>query len=263
MNSPYGTVGLSDIEEDIAATHQGQARIASFFPHAAESARPIRTRGGPLGLARTPLLRSAHDLVARCAEETQKRCRTLLHFEANFPEGGDHGFLIGPACQIVEAELDRLLSGPAERVAGHLAEALKSQRKDRGLAEVLEKWASKGLPTTLGVQVGVLVALQRGCEQRIEGIEDFLASRFQARYVELLASKKLATCLDIVRRDFRNPVSHGQATFDAAQYQTFTRLVFAQKQVAAWVEQGPEPAEPDADVGVFHHHLALARLPMH
>ena len=88
-----------------------------------------------------------------------------------------------------------------------------------------------------------------------------MVSRFQTRYTALLATRKLSACLDRVRRDFRNPVSHGQATFDAAAYQTFTRLVFAQKQVATWVEQGPDPAEPEADIGVFHHHLALARLP--
>jgi hypothetical protein len=251
------TISPSDLDEDIAATERGREQIARFFARADEAVRPSRMRGWATGLPGVQESGVGHELVARCSEETQIRWRTLVYFETSFPSGGDYGFLIGPACQIVESELDRLLTVPAAPLAEHLIAALH-RPKDRGLADVLRKWAARQVPTTLLVQVGVLLALQRGCEEGTEAIEHFLTSRFQPRYRELLLSHQVPTCLNIVRNDFRNQSCHPLKTFDAGEYEQFARLIVARAQLATWIAQGPEPAEPDASVGILHHHLCLS-----
>src|SRR5579864_5192172 len=97
--------GLSwvDIEEDLACAGMAKARHAEFFARAAEAAgrrgerrATLRDPRGHCGMGR--------DLLTRCSEMNRHRFETLLHFEETFPCHHDHGFLIGPVCQILESE---------------------------------------------------------------------------------------------------------------------------------------------------------------
>src|SRR5262249_36097839 len=154
--------------------------------------------------------------------------------------------LIGPACQILESELDRLLIAPARGIAGSLVAALHVARKDRPQAQILEKWASGQVPPTIGTGSLVLLALRRGREQRLGPILELLAARFEPGYEVLLASKQLGQCLDAIRTRFRNPTCHGTAVFGAEGYGEFARLVVANRRFAAWDATGPDPADLDA-----------------
>src|SRR5205807_253507 len=117
---------------------------------------------------------------------------------------GDFGCLVNPACTILEAELDRLLTEPGRAIAASLVAALRVNTKDDTQAAILEKWAGRAVPTTLGIQSVVLLALRRGREHGLDAVTRFLADRFQRPYADLLGSKKLEACLNVVRTRFRN-----------------------------------------------------------
>jgi hypothetical protein len=254
MSKECAVASLEDIAYDVAGTDRAAGQLAEFF--AARPAdmpkRRVRTRGVvALGMGRK--------LLQQCPKDAQTRYETLLYFEGQLPPEKDHGFLIGPACQILEGELNRLLAVPARGIAERLVAALQIRKQDRQQAEILADWAAQKIPTTIGVMVLVLLALRRGCEHGDAAITEFLAAHFKPRYADLLRSKKLGACLDAIRTDFRNPVSHGAAIFDPAAYERFTGLMVANQRFAIWDAAGPVPPEPDAAIGVFHHHLSQSR----
>jgi hypothetical protein len=136
---PSASIGMSDVLDDLAAAGQARERIEQFFARAA-AAGPVRTRGTAAG----PGLSQRGEglaLLARCGADNQKRLGTLLDVEPTFPPRGDYGFLIGPACSIVESELERLLARPAKAIARSLADLAARWKDDRG-ADLLDRWAA-------------------------------------------------------------------------------------------------------------------------
>jgi hypothetical protein len=249
---------LDDILYDLEGSRSAEAAIAEFFATPKVGVRTRGTRGSADALPRGEGL--GRRLIARCAADTWKRYETLLFLEPLFPPGGDHGCLIGPACQLIETELHRLLTQPAHDIAEHLVAALQANEKERKQGELLGQWAAGEIPATFGTACLVLVALQRGWEQRREPVRAFLAAHFNPRYTDLLASKQLGACLDTVRTHFRNPACHGKATFDGTAYEQFMRLVLASPRFVEWDRHGPGEPAPDASAGIFHHHLSEWRL---
>jgi hypothetical protein len=256
MANDHGQFDLNDILEDVRCIRAGEARSAELLARAGGGLRGAEARreedfaaGG--GVGRT--------FLSQCPPGTRLRYETLLHAEANFPAGGDHGYLIGPACQILEAELDRLLAEPARGVASHLSAALRATGENDKQADILDKWARREFITTLGTNSVLLLALRRAVEQGSADVRGFLAGHFRPRYADLLASKDLGRCLDGIRNDFRNPVSHGKETFDAAAYGRFVRLAVANIHFTTWDVRGPDPELPAASVGALHHHLSESR----
>jgi hypothetical protein len=262
MSDEPTVASLDDIYHDLEGSDRARDRLAAFFAREPDAVRGwgrTRTTRSPTQDAAT--LGVGQSLIARCPADTRLRYQTLLYFEENARHQEDYSILIAAACQIVEAELDRLVTVPAAAIAADLVSALRKLAKDRKQAEILESWAAKEVHTTIGLQITVLLALRRGCEEHMRPVTEFLAEHFQPRYVELLTSKKLAACLDTVRDKFRNPACHGTRTFDEQGYEAFVRLVLARQRFAAWDALGPDPAEPGPEVGVFHHHLSLSRRP--
>jgi hypothetical protein len=259
MSDEPGITTLDDILYDLEGTRKAEGPCADFFATAVEaipggSARRMM-RGGSLRGAGPPVGAGAgHSLLARCAPLNRRRFETLLYFEEKLRPEDDHGYLIGPACQILESELDRLLTAPAQGIAVSLIAAMQVARKDRQQAEILEKWAAGQVPTTIGIGSLVLLALRRGHTQRLGPVLEFLAAQFGPGYEPLLASKALGQCLDLIRTRFRNPACHGTAAFDADGYGEFARLVVANQRFAAWHVAGPDPPEPPAGIGILHHH---------
>ena len=256
MSDERSVPDLDDILYELEGKKKAEGRIAQFFAGATpavirRSFRVIESKGPQPLVGRT--------LLTRCPINTQKRFETLLFVEEKLPPDDDHGYLIGPACQILESELDRLLMAPARGIAESLIAALRVAKKDRPRAEVLEGWASRQIPTTIGIGSLVLLALRRGWEQGMDPVIEFLSSHFGPGYRDLLTSKGLGRCLDAVRNQFRNPTCHGTAVFDATGYAEFARLVVANHRFAAWDALGPDPANPDAEIGILHHHLSHAR----
>jgi hypothetical protein len=252
MPDEIGVNSPEDIRYDLAGARKAESQVAEFFGKDQEAVReralrtpvPPRTRGrlkGPMG----------RELLDRCAEMTRTRYSTLLYFEERFPENGDYGYLIGPACQILETELDRLLTTPARSITDDMLAVLEEDNR----VEILTKWARGEFPTTLGVECLVLLALRRGCENHVANIVGFVTTRFNRRYYVLLTSRQLGASLDAIRTRYRNPVCHGTATFDVTEYEQFVQLVVANRRFVAWDTAGPVPAEPDGRAGVFHHHL--------
>jgi hypothetical protein len=222
----------------------------------------LHRRGGlvvPRGTsAREERRKPGRRLLGGCAEDTRTRYETLLEFE-ELPWLKDFGLLIAAACPIVEAELDRLLVKPAQSIVQRLIASLEKQ--DHKQAAVLQTWAAQGFhPTTMGTEVLVLLALRRGVEQGDDGVRSFLASSFRPRYHDLVRSKDLIRCLDTIRAEYRNRVSHTPQVFDVAKYEHFTRLAVANQRFAAWDAHGPDPIDPEPSVGILHHHLHHSHL---
>src|SRR5262249_35044606 len=156
----------------------------------------------------------------------QRRYATYVWMEDLFRtrQGGDYGFLISPACQILEEEVQDLLLGPARAIAGELGAALGAKSPDK--VPLLEPWAN-GKPATLGTVSVVLLALRRGQQAGVPAVREFLEGQFRHPFVELLAANGVAPCLDRVREAFRNPACHGTKTppYTAAEYEQFVRLL--------------------------------------
>src|SRR5947207_3166769 len=105
-----------DILYDLEETRKAEPRIAEFFERGAELPEAIRggTRGGLAFEGRVPE-EAGQALISRCDPVTRRRYNTLVYFEADFERSSldaDFGYLIGPACQILELELGRLLADP-------------------------------------------------------------------------------------------------------------------------------------------------------
>lgn len=256
-----GVNHLQDIQEDVEAAHAAENRLPQGWSDEVAPAGRSVVRGDNRFRGSTgPVPGAGGRLLERCTEVSRNRYQTLLYFEELLLPEQDHGNLIILGCQILERELDHRLTAPGRVIAAALAAALEGNAQDHKKAEILRQWAGDRIPTTIGIQSLVLLALRRGWEQNTPEILTFLAARFQTRYQELLASKGLGVCLDRIRERFRNPACHGHQLFDPAAYEEFVRLMVAHRRFLAWDVEGPAPPVPTADCGIFYHHLSQLRL---
>jgi Domain of unknown function (DUF4384) len=245
---------LDDILHDLEGAEKLGLRLEGS--HEFES-KAVTTRGfaredfgTPSGIGRR--------LLIGCEESTLRRYEMLFRFEPHFDPRDDFGYLIGPASQILEAELRRLLFEPARLLAPALVSAMGDDPRSGKRAAILEQWAEAKIPTTIGIGSLLLMALRRCCAAGSESIRDFLDSRFAPAYRELLMTNGPACGLDIIREQFRNPACHGTASFDASAYREFARLTIANRGFASWDERGSDPPDPDPGSGILHHHLYLS-----
>jgi hypothetical protein len=206
MGDVPGVEGLDDILRDLEGSKRLEARQAGQIRGGRGA---IVTRGAPAE-GRGPASGLGRQLLAGCGETTLRRYQTLLRFEAMLGPSDDFGYLIGPASQILEIELDRLLIEPSRAMARSLIDALLLDPDGVKQARALEAWAEGRVPATIGVGSLVLLALRRGCEHRLEPASAFLESRFASPYRDLLLSKGLGRGLDIIRVRFRNPACPGR-----------------------------------------------------
>jgi hypothetical protein len=245
---------LTDAALDLEACRRGRARFAQQIA-AAERAlaaalrTPMRTRGTP----------PASRLPPRCPAEVQSRYQVLLHLESTFPPDHDQGCIIFVGSQLLEAELDRLVTAPLLPLAAMLVDVLRQDRVDDSRTAVLEAWADSRMPTTFGTHGLVLLALQYACVRGHPALLSFLHERFAPGYLDLLRSQAMDRCLNRIRNRYRNPVCHGTATFSRADCPDFARVVIAHRRFLDGDREGPHPANPEGDVGVLHHHWQLAR----
>jgi hypothetical protein len=245
MPADVPAIPWDEIEQEIDARDCWRRRLADFRADAAVGLRDAGgVKGGGMG----------RGLLVRCSRANRDRCATLLFFESQWGYRTDYEFLIGPACWVLETELDRLLAAPALGALDALIESLARAGDDAFHAENLRKW-HRSKVTTVGVECTVLLALRRGCEQGVPAVLDFLGRHFRPGYAELLRDKRLGTALSRLRDKYRNKVCHGVGRFDARDYEEFVRLMVGARGFGTWDEQGPTPPAPDASAAVLHHHL--------
>ena len=129
MDDGCSVQSIDDIQVDLACSRRNERAIASFF--AENSAVPaMRSVALPSGRRLdTAEGRGGQALLAHSPPDTRRRFETLLHFEQTMPPTGDYGVLIGPACQILETEVDRLLIEPTQHIAARQINIL--EKKDR------------------------------------------------------------------------------------------------------------------------------------
>jgi hypothetical protein len=172
----------------------------------------------------------------------------------------DHSPLVGPACQILEGELTRLLATPARAVAEPLALLSQKEPAASRFRDLLQKWATGELPPTLGLQQILLQALRLGLRKGDDQVCAFLDFHFGPRYGYLLLDERFGRFLDRVRTQFRNPAAHGMATMSHAQYAEFTGLMVGNRCLADWYREGNEQLDPGPEIALLDHHLAESRL---
>jgi hypothetical protein len=248
--------GLADVALDLEASRHGLARFARELAdaeHAVTAARRrlLPTRGGGHRIL----------LASRCPAEAQQRYHVLLHLERTFPPEHDQGCVIFVGCQLLEAELDRLVTAPLMPLAGALVDALHAEGVDDSRTAVLLAWADGRMPAVFGTHGLVLLALRHACARNHPDLLSFVRQRFAPGYLDLLRSQTVDRCLNRIRNRYRNPVCHGKATFGGADYEDFARLVIAHRRFLEWDQEGPSPADPGGDSGVLHHHWRLALRP--
>src|SRR5579871_2235924 len=121
---------LDDIKYDL----EGLAKLEARLPEPlSEEPLPVRTRGGPgpeaAGHEGRDRSGTGRRLIAGCRDDNRGRYSTLLRIEKSFLARDDHAYLIGPACLILESETERLLTSPAQAIAGQLVESLRWDRR--------------------------------------------------------------------------------------------------------------------------------------
>jgi hypothetical protein len=262
MGPDVAVRGVQDIQDDLVASARAARQIEAFFRRPVPAEIPFGGLPGlggvVVGLRIMPGPGSGRYLLGRMSEINRQRYQVLLSEEQRWPADSDHIFLIGPACWVLEAELERVLAAPARAIVPHLIDALRLAGDAPAQVEILQKWHADRL-TTIGVCCTLLLALRRGCEQGVQPVLSFLGANFQPPYLDLVRSKELGRCLNEVRATFRNPACHGRGSFDALRYEQFVRLVVSHQKFGGWDLSGPVPAAPGPGTGILHHHLAQSR----
>src|SRR5262249_32751477 len=149
MSEPSGVRDLEDIWYDLEGP-----RWPSVVSQPPPSVSGRRTRDGGAVVApadaAAAAFRTGLELLRGCGDRALRRFQTLLHLERYFHPQGDFGYLISPACQLLESEFNRQLAIPARRIAGDLIEALRRTDPRSKQAAILEKWTANQVPTTIG-----------------------------------------------------------------------------------------------------------------
>jgi hypothetical protein len=255
------SLSLQAIQEDLRAVASWEKRKPTLI----ESGRlPFRERGdsdtctlGTMGAADGVGRR----LLRRCGADAEQRLLTLLHLEQSLQPEHDHGVLIAFSSQLVESVLVRLVADQLRPRAARLVEVLQVHPKDARAAEVVARWSSGQMSTTLGTIINLLLALRRAEELNLADVHECSARLFSERFIQLLRGKELAQTLNQVRDQYRNPAAHGLRAFNAREYEAFGRLVVARARFRAWDLWGADPPDPPSHEAVFHHHLAGYRWP--
>ena len=243
MTEPRGILDPADILHDLEGSEKLAAQFERFSSDAAPA--PAAAVRRDMRLRKQPVAgEPARPLLARRPAAMQARYRSLFLLERQFGPGHEFAFLIGPTCQVIEAELMALLVGPARGIAERLLAALAADRNTRKQAEILGGWAAARVPPTFGHTSLVLLALRRGLEQGDAAVSAFLAAHFCPEYAAALRANSLGRCVDRLRETYRNPACHGTGSFTAADCEQFARLAVASQRFADWESQGAELAGP-------------------
>jgi hypothetical protein len=259
MEALRGVTDLKDILYDLEGSERREAQVRCVSTRGGRRLRDLEVRPAPV--TGTAVGAVGEQFVARRPPELRGRYHTLFMMEGQFGPADEYAFLIGPACQVLETELNALLAEPARARAADLAAALAASKDNRKQAPILEEWGAGRVHTTIGIASLVLLALRRGLEQESPAVGEFLDDHFRPGFRELLRGKALGSTLDRVRETYRNPACHGFGSFGPSDYEAFARFVVANDSFGAWRRQGPRPGQgPPGEVGLLHHHLQESRL---
>ena len=213
------------------------------------------TRAGTRSLDSVKAQRGfGYQLIKACPASTITRYDTLYDFEPQTRHSHDHGFLIGLACQIVESEINRLLSEPAREIGDVMLKHLDRKKKKKP-REFLEGWLENRIPTMIGVASFILMALRYAFDKKERQAIDFIEHHFRKDYTLLLSSNKLGISLDNLRNNFRNPACHGTRTFSQEDYKSFVLLCLGSSSFREWDRHGPKPDQSIQEKAVFFNHL--------
>lgn len=199
-----------------------------------------------------------YQLIKACPASTITRYDTLYDFEPQTRHSHDHGFLIGLACQIVESEINRLLSEPAREIGNVMLKHLDRKKKKKP-REFLEGWLENRIPTMIGVASFILMALRYALDKKEGQAIDFIEHHFRKDYTSLLSSNKLGISLDNLRNNFRNPACHGTRTFSPEDYNSFVLLCLGSSSFREWDRHGPKPDQSIQEKAVFFNHLIQSK----
>lgn len=204
------------------------------------------------------LTRSGHHAAyyERMPPAARRRLDTMAYLEDQLLGAeGDYTQLVFLACQLLEGELKRMLEALSVRAGSMLLESVKVQGNRGG---VLWRWLDQELPTTLGTMHAVLIAWRRALGQRPEQATAFLSERFEARYIELLATRGFERSLGNVRCLYKEMV-RGLRPLEMEDMEIVACVILGCTSFGDWISEGPPEPTP-SDVGILHHHLAHFRL---
>lgn len=177
-------------------------------------------------------------LISLCGSDTKTRYRTLLFYESIVLPDHDYGMLINSACVMMEAELNKILIEPAKKISGELITPLQNIRKYHSQYDLLNRWASGEIKTTIGIGILVLLALRKGLEQNNNFLLTFLKSIVSDAFIEGISNKSLGSCLETIRNEFRNPSCHGVRVFNETDYLRFVDLMVSNSDFKSWDSSG-------------------------
>jgi hypothetical protein len=190
---------LDDINYEAEGTAKAAGRLAAFDSSRTDARTASKLHERYLGSFTYPLTLSRREakgysgraLISQCGQATRIRYRTLLCVEASFPPDSDFGFLIIPACQILETEINRVLLQPAKGFGRALVSSLSASGEYSKQTEILKKWLRGEIPTTIGLASLVLLALRKWWEQAPDLVLNELSSTIGINLGVATQSKRL------------------------------------------------------------------------
>jgi hypothetical protein len=238
---------IADVEADLEARQQEELLLSELYLLRDDRSRTRNEQRSPQLAPATPGVGRAW--MSTSHPTSRGIYETLLWLEPSFPPELEHSLLISPLCQILERELDRRIAQPARALGTELVKAWDAEPRT---AEVVEKWVAGVYPTTLTIESIVLDALARAHREPLPQLRRFIDKRFKAPYQRTLAAGELATTIDILAKQFRNPAAHGRRRYDGTAYAHCVRLVLGHRSVIAFDEEGSVTEAPSEGVLSLH-----------
>lgn len=193
----------------------------------------------------------------RLSPAARRRLDTMAYLEDQLlGSDGDHTQLVFLACQLLEKELERMLQEVSIRAGAILLESLSVQASR---SDVLWRWLGQALPTTLGTLHAILIAWRRTLAERPEKVTAFLSEHFDARYIELLATRGFERSLGNVRILYKE-MARGLRSLEIEDMEIVACMIVGCTSFGDWLSEGPPEPIP-GDIGILHHHLAYFRGP--
>jgi hypothetical protein len=262
MTEPGGIRDIGDILYDLEGTRRQAEWVEGVFSGGRAAIGPARDVTVRARSREDQGLRAVgppgDELISCRPMDVRTRYRTVLRLESGFSTDLDHGCLIAAACQILENELSQLLIEPARAVGGALVRALDDAGQVKQ-AEILQGWADRRVPTTIGIASLVLLALRRAVEGADREIGDFLVDRFRPDFLPADQPVAWGGTLDRVRESFRNPACHGLRTFGPSDYDRFARLIVGRDRLMSWASAGALVKERPGELALLHELLRGSR----
>jgi len=181
----------------------------------------------------------------------------IIHHELSTTGEENHFSLVVLSSILFEREMGACLCERIRISSSEIIEEIKIHRSNFDTG-ALEAWSIGRTETTIGILVMLLHGIRWGLERGNTSIRHQIEDVFDARLLDVLASKSFALAANRIREDFRNPAIHGRkVTFTRDEYGLLSKLITSAESLSDWIKCDSNAVS--ADAGILQSHLVTAK----